>query len=143
MRKETMTESRRLKVLRTVAFIAVVLGAVGSLGLMLHVGHYRFNVLMLLFAVWDLSPFAGLILAGIVSKHWPVISQAALYAVMLIVAGESVVIYGRVVLKSPAQPAFAFLIVPLASWVLLIVVVLITHVVSRKLSGRHEPLFRA
>ena len=73
---------------------------------------------MLLFAVWDLSPFAGLFVAGIVSKRWRILMRAALYAVMLFVAGESVVVYGRVVLKRPAQPAFAFLMVPLVScWV--------------------------
>ena len=69
--EQTMTQSRRLKLLRRVALIAVVLGALGSLGLVAHVGQYRFNILLLLFVVWDLSPFAALIVAGIVSKRWP------------------------------------------------------------------------
>jgi hypothetical protein len=106
------------------------------------VGQYRLSVLMVLFAVWDLSPFAGLFVAGIVSKRWRILMRAALYAVMLFVAGESVVVYARVVLKRPAQPAFAFLMVPLVSWALLIVVLLIAHVVSTKRAG-HQPLFRA
>jgi hypothetical protein len=132
--------TRRLNVLRGVAIAAVVVGALVSFGLMLHIGRYRFSSLMLLFAIWDLSPFVALFAAGVVSKRWPVITRGAL--VMLIVAGDSVVIYGRVAAKAPTQLAFAFLIVPLASWVLLIVTVLIAHVISTKLSGRHERLFR-
>ena len=135
-------QSRGLDVLRSVALVLVVVAAIVSFGLMLHVGQYRLSVLMLLFAVWDLSPFAGLFVAGIVSKRWRILMRAALYAVMLFVAGESVVVYGRVVLKRPAQPAFAFLMVPLVSWALLIVVLLIAHVVSTKRSG-HKALFRA
>jgi hypothetical protein len=133
---------KRLDVLRGVALVAVVLSAVGSFVLMLHAGEYRLNLLMLLFAVWDLSPFAALAVAGVASKRWPKITRAALYAVMLCVAGESVMVYGRVVWKRPAQPAFAFLVVPLASWTLLIIVVLVAHVISTKKSG-HQPLFRA
>jgi hypothetical protein len=106
---------RRLDILRGVALVAVVLSAVGSFGLMLHVGEYRSNLLMLFFAVWDLSPFAALAVAGVASKRWPKITRAALYGVMLCIAGESVMVYGRVVWKKPAQPAFAFLVVPLLS----------------------------
>lgn len=135
-------QSRGLDVLRSVALVLVVVAAIVSFGLMLHVGQYRLSVLMILFAVWDLSPFAGLFVAGIVSKRWRNLMRAALYAVMLVVAGESVVVYGRVVLKHPAQPAFAFLMVPLVSWALLIVVLLIAHVVSTRRAG-DQPLFRA
>jgi hypothetical protein len=62
---------RRLDILRGVALVAVVLSAVGSFVLMLHAGEYRLNLLMLLFAVWDLSPFAALAVAGVASKRWP------------------------------------------------------------------------
>jgi hypothetical protein len=79
-------------VLRSVALVLVVVAAIVSFGLMLHVGQYRLSVLMLLFAVWDLAPFAGLFVAGIVSKRWRILMRAALYAVMLFVAGESVVV---------------------------------------------------
>jgi hypothetical protein len=135
-------QSRGLDVLRRVALVLLVVSAIVSFGLMLHVGQYRLNILMVLFAVWDLSPFVALFLAGIVSSRWPIPVRAVLYALMLLVAGESVVIYGRVVIKHPAQPAFAFLMVPLVSWVLLIMGLLIAHVVSTKRSG-HQPLFRA
>ena len=131
-----------MQTLRNVALASVVVGAIVSFGLMLHVGEYRLNGLMLLFAVWDLSPFVGLFVVGIVSKRWPTLMRAAIYAVMLGVSGGSVLVYGRVVLMHPAQPAFAFLIVPLISWALTVMVTLITHVISTKRSG-HQPLFRA
>jgi hypothetical protein len=137
------SKGRTLGLLRAVALIALTLGALGSFVLMLSVGHYSFSILMVLFTIWDLSPFLALIVVDFTSKHWPVFSRAALYGVMLIVAAGSVAIYGTVALKAPAQPAFAFLMVPLGSWVLLIVVVLVAHVVSTKVSGRHERLFRS
>src|SRR5215831_21155166 len=132
-------QSRGLDILRSVAFVLIVVAAIVSFGLMLHVGQYRLNILMLLFAVWDLSPFVALFLAGIVSCRWPILMRAVLYALMLLVASESVLAYGRVAIKRPAQPAFAFLVVPLVSWVLLIMGLLIAHVVSTKRTG-HQPL---
>jgi hypothetical protein len=120
--------------------IAIV-AAIGSFALMLHVGQYRMSLLMLLFAVWDLSPFVALVVAGTLSTRWPDLMRGALHAVMLFISGLSLIVYGLVVLKRPAQPAFAFLVVPLGSWVLLIVVVLIAHTVSTRRSG-HQPLFR-
>jgi hypothetical protein len=113
--------------LRAVALIAVIVGALSSFGLMLSVGHYNFNILMVLFTIWDLSPFLALIFIDFFSRHSPVFNRARLYVVMLVVATASVAIYGSVVLRAPAQPAFAFLVVPLVSWVLLIIVVLITR----------------
>src|ERR1700731_2872365 len=74
-----------LGLLRAVALIAVVAGALGSVGLMLWVGHRNpSRVLLVLFAIWDLSPFIALVLADIVSKRWSVITRATLYGVMLI-----------------------------------------------------------
>src|SRR5437870_11145412 len=61
-------EGRPLGLLRAVALIVVVVGVLGSFGLVLRVGHYNFNILMLLFTIWDLSPFFALIVADTVSK---------------------------------------------------------------------------
>src|ERR1700694_4715124 len=71
--------------LRAVARIAVVAGAVGSVGSMLWVGHRNpSRVLLALFVIWDLSPFVALVLADIVSKRWSVLTRATLYGLMLI-----------------------------------------------------------
>jgi hypothetical protein len=134
-------ERRGLDVLRSVALVLVAVAAVVSFALMLHVGQYRVSILMFLFAVWDVSPFAGLLAAGMVSNRWSVLMRRALYSVMLFVAGASVIIYGRVVVNHPRQPAFAFLMVPLISWVFFVVTLLIAHVISTRRHG-HQPLFR-
>ena len=55
------SESGLLGFLRTAALTAVLAGAVGSVGLMLYVGRRNHSrVLLVLFALWVLSPFAAL-----------------------------------------------------------------------------------
>jgi len=123
--------------LRVVALIAVVAGAAVSIGLMLWVGHRNpSRVLLGLFVIWDLSPFAGLVLADIMSKRWSVFTRATLYGLMLILTLGSLAIYGDVVLRPRSQPAFMFLVVPLGSWLLMTIVVSIAALVSRRLSRR-------
>jgi len=126
-----------LRLLHAVAFTAVVVGAIGSVGLMIWVGHRNPSRLLLaLFVIWDLSPFIGLVVADMVSQRWPVITQATLYGVMLILTLGSLALYGDVVLRPRPQPAFRFLVVPLGSWLLMIVVVPIAALISGRLSRR-------
>jgi hypothetical protein len=126
-----------LGLLHAVALTAVVAGAGGSVGLMLWVGHRNpSRVLLVLFAIWDLSPFMALLLANMVSKRWSVLTRATLYGVMLVVTLSSVAIYGDVVLRPRPQPAFVFLVVPLGSWLLMTIVVPIAALISGRLSRR-------
>ena len=123
--------------LRAVALIAVVVGAVGSVGLILWVGRGNpSRVLLGLFVIWDLSPFIGLLLAEMVSKRWSVITRATLHIVMLVVALSSLALYGDVVLRPRPQPAFMFLVVPLGSWLLMTIVIPIAALISGKLTRR-------
>ena len=117
-------ESGFLGPLRAVAMIAVLAGAGGSVGLMLRAGHRNNSrILLVLFGIWVLSPFMALILANVVSKRWSVFSRATLYGVMLVLTLGSLAIYGDVALGPPrAKPAFVFLVVPLASWLLIAIV---------------------
>lgn len=56
-------ESGRLGPLRTAAMLAVVAGAVGSVGLTLRAGHRNNSlVLQMLFLIWVLLPFVALAL---------------------------------------------------------------------------------
>ncbi len=109
--------------LRAAAMILVVAGAAASLALTLQTGrHNNSRLLLTLFAVWVLSPFIALLLAGAASKRWPVPRRATLYGVMLAIAVGSVAVYGVVALGPPrAKPAFVFLVVPLASWLVMVV----------------------
>ena len=129
-------ETAWLGPLRAVATIAVVAGAAGSVGLMLRVGHRNpSRILLVLFWIWVLSPFVALVLADLVSKRWPVLTRAALYSVMLVLTVGSLAIYGDVAFGPPRpKPASIFLLVPLASWLLIALVV----PVAAFLSGRRS-----
>lgn len=97
--------------------IAVVAGAVGSLVFMLSVGSHAPVFLILMFVVWVLSPFVALLVLSVRSWVWP--------SVMLLVPIVSLIVYGLVALKlSLAKPAAPFLLVPLASWILIGIMIL-------------------
>jgi hypothetical protein len=121
--------------LRAVALIAVLAGAVGSVGLMLRVGHRNNSgILLVLFALWVLSPFMVLVLANVVSKRWSVFTRATLYSVMLVLTLGSLAIYGDVAFGPPrAKAAFVFVVVPPASWLLIAIVVPIAALISGRL----------
>jgi hypothetical protein len=129
-------ERRFLGLLRVAAQIAVLAGAAGSLGLMLHAGRRNGSrILLVLFAIWVLSPFMALVLANVVSKRWSVLTRATLYSLTLVLALGSLAIYGGVALGPPrAKTAFVFVVVPPASFLLIAIVVPI----SGKLSCRGE-----
>ncbi len=119
--------------LRGVALITVLVGAVGSLGFMLYTGRRQSSLLLIgLFTVWVLSPFAALVYIHLIAKRWPELTQARLYGMMLFLTLGSLSIYGYVALGPPRpQPAFFFLVVPLASWLLITIAVLVSRKLSR------------
>jgi hypothetical protein len=127
-----------LGLLRAAAVIAVLAGAAGSVGLMLHAGRRNSSrILLLLFALWVLSPFVALLLANVVSERWSVLTRATLYSVMLVLTLGSLAIYGDVALGPPrAKPAFVFVVVPPASWLLIAIVVPIAALISDRRSRR-------
>ena len=126
-----------LGVLHAVALSAVVAGALGSVGFMLWVGHRNpSRFLLVLFLIWDLSPFLALVLANMVSKRWSANTRATLYVVMLILSLSSLALYGDVVWRPRPQPAFMFLVVPLGSWLLMTTVVPIAALISGRQSRR-------
>jgi len=127
-------EANFLGPLHAVAMIAVAIGAVGSTGLMFRVGHRNNSrILLLLFTIWVLSPFVALAVANVVSKRWSVVTRAALYSLMLVLTLGSLAAYGNIALGPPrAKPAFIFLVVPLASWLLIATFVPAAAFISRR-----------
>ena len=103
---------------------------------MLRVGRRNSSILlMVLFAVWVLAPFVALAVAHVISKRWSVLRQATLHGLMLILAMGSLAIYGNVAFGPPRpQPAFMFLVVPLASGLLMAIVLPLAAVISRRRS---------
>ncbi len=126
--------------LRAVALSAALVGAAGSFGMMLRVGRRNPSLLLLLlFTVWVLSPFVSLIWANAVPKSWPALKQAMLHGMTLVIALASLAVYGLVAFgPHRAQPAAAFLLVPLASWLVIAVVVLASRGHSRRSSSETQ-----
>ena len=119
-----MREAGYLNVLRAAALAGILAGAGGSLALMLYVGRRNSSrLLLLMFAIWVVSPFAAAGWAERIAKRWPTVRRASWYLGIVVLAVSSLALYGDVVFGRPRpQPAFRFLVVPLASWILLAVV---------------------
>ena len=131
-------EARFLSVLRAAAAIAPLVGAVGSVGLMLRAGHRNpSRLLIILFEFWVLSRFMVLVLANVVSNRWSVLNRATLYVVILVITFGSLAIYCALAFGLlRAKTGFVFLVVPAASWLLMVIVVAIVAVISGRLSHR-------
>ena len=125
-----------MKIRRGAALIAVLVGGAGSLGLMLYAGRRQNSgILVLLFGTWVLSPFMAAGLANAASKRWPVLTQATLHVVTLLFSVGCLAIYAVVAFRYvEAKIGFVFLVVPLASWVLLAVSVAAAAFISSRLS---------
>ena len=127
------TDPNRFRLLRTTAVIAAVAGATASLGLMLYLGRHNQSIILIgLFAIWVLSPFLGLLIGIVISKRWSELTRVTLYGLMLFLAVGSLIIYVEVALDPPAKLAFPFLVVPLGSWLLIVIVIPIAALMGRR-----------
>lgn len=139
---ETISEARRensngglLGILRAVALIAAVAGALGSLGLTIGAGRTTPWLLLLFFVIAVLSPFVALLWAAMVSRRWAVTTRAALYCVTLIITLGSLATYGNVISPPTGSArAFMFVVVPPVSWLFMAIVVPIAALISRRRS---------
>jgi hypothetical protein len=119
--------------------VATVVAAVGSVALLLYIGRRNKSiVLMVLFSIWVLAPFvASLLLNALIAKRGATFPRTALQVAMLILAVASLALYGDTVLRPPvSQPVFRFVLLPVVSCVLIIVVVATAAFVSRYVHGR-------
>jgi ACR3 family arsenite efflux pump ArsB len=106
---------------------------VGSIGFLLTAAQRPQRFLVVLFVLWVLSPFVAMMLAGRVAKSWPGLARALLYSAMLVLTVGSLASYEYNVLRPrTAQAAFAFVVTPLVSWVLIVVIVSIAALISRR-----------
>jgi hypothetical protein len=124
--------------LRTAALVIALIGAVGSLYFMFNAGRGQPSILLLaLFAAWVLSPFVGLFVANMISKGWAILTRASLYCLMIVLTLGSLGAYNGTFSSPETKPAFVFLVVPLASWFLMVTVILIASGISRKSNDNH------
>jgi len=119
--------------LRIVSLIAVVVGTVGSEFLVIRAGGRSQPLLSVLFFIWILLPFVALTWANIVSKGWQPFVRISLYCTTLLIALVSLAFYGRIILPRAGSPrAFVFVMGPIASWAMMLIVVPTAEAVSRK-----------
>jgi hypothetical protein len=119
--------------LRVAALTVTVLGALSSVALMLYVGRRNPSILLLaMFVVWVLGPYVVMLRAYVMASGWPALTRTTLYALMLMIPIGTNTIYGDVASRPHAQPAFYFLVIPVASLLLLGSALLIAWFVSRR-----------
>ena len=124
-----------MKVLHNAVLIALLIAALASIVFMLQVGGGSV-ILLAVFAAWVLAPFAALVAAEVYARRWSSLHQSTVHVVALTVIVLAPFVYGSVALGPPRpQPAFYFLVVPAASWLLIIVTLITAAVTSRKRSA--------
>jgi hypothetical protein len=135
-----LPEAGRFRVLRAAALAFALAGAAGAVGLTLYAGrHNNSLILRLIFVVWALAPFVAAAWANVVSIRWPVLTRATLHVLTLVLTLSSLAIYAAVsfgLLK--AKIGTIFLLVPVASWLLMAILVPLAAFLSGRLSRRGE-----
>ncbi|MEO6229890.1 MAG: hypothetical protein ABIP10_07170 [Ferruginibacter sp.] len=116
-----------------ISLIVALVGAVGSLYFMFSASRKQNSIILLaLFTAWVLSPFVGLFISNKISNHWTVPARASLYWLMIILTIGSLVAYSGAFNAPETKNAFIFLIFPLISWFLIVIVFLIAREISNK-----------
>lgn len=134
-----MKKILNVRFLRKTALILVLTGAVVSLILTFIAGHNN-NALILtfLFAVWVLSPYTAFLMSDVISKSWSVLCRSALYCLMVVLTLGSLLLYSGILKFHSVKPAFVFIIVPLISWILLIIIIPLNERLSRKMADKNS-----
>ena len=115
------------------ALIVLVAGAYESLHYTLLAGQNNPSwFLRALFVVWVLLPFAALLTAGLVSSNWATKTRATTYVLMLIIAIGSYIAYSGMFSLPDQRPAAAFVIVPLLSLLLMMIVIPLSAFLAHK-----------
>ena len=117
----------KIDLFRTSVLGLLFAGGLGSLVLTIQAGRNNKSiVLVLLFAIWVLSPFAGLLVANLTSKLWQRTPRITLYYLTVFLTLGSLVCYSGVLNPLKMKNAAIFLIVPLLSWMVMLVTYLFT-----------------
>lgn len=122
-------------ILRRAALIALLAGAVGSVGLLLRAGQRQATprLLLLLIATWVIAPYLGLGWAFVASKRRAKPLRTATCTLMLVLPLAALPIYATDALRPvKAGAAALFVAVPAATWLLSIAVLVITAMAGRK-----------
>jgi hypothetical protein len=119
--------------LRVTALMATVFGAVGSVGLLRHAQEHPPPLLVVLFVIWVMAPFAALAVANIVSTRWPRAVRLTLYVATILAAFASIAVYlDDNISHRTAKKAFVYVAVPPVSVIACAVAVAAVAVVAKQ-----------
>ena len=123
-----------------IAMIFLWVGTLASLSFVFYTGRNNASILLrLLFAIWVISPFIGLLVLRVVSKRWSVITRGILNCLILVISLGSLLGYSGVLNSAKTKPAFVFLVIPLISWLLIAVLIPISEsIYRRKLNNQND-----
>ncbi len=115
-----MAERGREPLLSVVSSLGVVLGAAGSVILMIIDGKSAPRLVLVLFIGWVATPWAMLAWAHVAAKRWTPLTRTTLYWVTLALVPISLAIYARIIPQPAGTPhAFMFVAAAPASWLLI------------------------
>jgi hypothetical protein len=89
-------------------------------------------LLIILFTLWVLSPFVGLLLLNNISKRWIVSVRETLYWLAIIMTILSVAGYSGTFNPFETKTAFMFLVIPFVSWIIIALSFFIARRASRR-----------
>jgi len=118
--------SSRQNLKATLAIIALLIGAIGSLYFMFKAGSHQKSILLIaLFTGWVLSPFVALWVANKITSVRSVITEQLLYGLMFGLTIVSLIAYSGLVAVPNTKPAFIYLAFPFVSWLAFLIIFLI------------------
>jgi hypothetical protein len=128
----TMEKNNPHEHLRKAALAITIAGAIVSLIFVLHAGQNNKSIILpLLFVVWVLSPFVALVAAN-VGKRWAIPYSAIIYWLTIVIAVVSPVSYSGVLSSLGAKLTPLFLLLPLLTWIVIAVFILIATSKSKR-----------
>lgn len=114
-----VSQQKTAERLRIFILIAAIAGAIASVWLTIYMGRQNpSHLLIAAFIVWVVSPFVAYIFTILTSGRWVLKIRYIFYALVLFSEVVSILFYSRVIVLS-SKTAFAFLVIPFISWVLL------------------------
>src|SRR5262245_52564809 len=120
--------------LRSTALTTLVIGTAGSAAFMLYAGKRvgTPSVLIALFTVWVVLPFALLALAIAFSKRWADLTRTTLYRITPVVSAAALLIYGASALGTQRPKTAVFVMVAPLSCLFIVIALLTGMLLARR-----------
>ena len=113
---------------RTIALVLILIGSMGSIWFTLRAGRNNSSILLVaLFVIWVLSPFMALLVGNIASKRWSDSARVVFFVLVIILTFGALTSYSGFLTIPGTKPTFKFLIIPLVSWLLIIIVAFLSR----------------